>query len=133
MAMRDTAIAAYAGTKIVTRSDKDVWALGAEVLEDLLNKTGMEKGEIDGLVPSSSQTGAGNCFWSQATSDQLALEVNYCNTVDIGGRSPAGVFARAAVAIEAGCARLFSACSPIRRGAKTIRGHGTTSQNGPCR
>lgn len=73
--MRDTAIVAYAETKIVARSDKDVWALGAEVLEDLLKKTGMEKGEIDGLVLSSSQTGAGNCFWSQATSDQLALEV----------------------------------------------------------
>ena len=104
MAMRDAAVVAYAETKIVTKSDKDVWVLGAEILEELLNKTGMEKGEIDGLILSSSQTGAGNCFWAQTTADQLALEVNFCNMVDIGGCSPAGAVARAAMAIESGLA-----------------------------
>ncbi len=108
MAMRDTAIVAYAETKIVVKGDKDVWALGAEVLEDLLNKTGMEKGEIDGLLLSSAQTGAGNPFWAQATSDQLALEVDFCNIVDIGGSSPLGALARAAIAIDAGlCTTVF--------------------------
>ena len=76
MAMRDTAIVAYAETRIVQRSDGDIWELGAEVLEALLDKTGIEKGEIDGLVLSGSQTGAGNPFWSQTTADQLALEVD---------------------------------------------------------
>ena len=108
MAMRDTAIVAYAETKIVTKSDEDVWELGANVLEQLLNKTGMEKGEIDGLILSSSMTGAANCFWSQTTADQLALEVDFCQTVDIGGCSPAGALARAAVAIDAGlCSTVF--------------------------
>lgn len=108
MAMRDTAIVAYAETEIMTVSDRDVWVLGAEILEDLLEKTGMEKGEVDGLILSSSQTGAGNCFWSQTTSDQLALEVDYCDMVDIGGCSPAGALARACVAIEAGlCETVF--------------------------
>ena len=102
MAMRDVAIVAYSETNIVQKSDRDVWELGAEILEDLLNKTGMEKGEIDGLILSGSQTGAGNPFWAQTTSDQLALEVDFCNTVDIGGCSPAGAVARAAIAIEAG-------------------------------
>ena len=60
MAMRDTAIVAYAETKISAKGDQDVWSYGAEILEELLNKTGMEKGEIDGLMLSSSQTGAGN-------------------------------------------------------------------------
>jgi hypothetical protein len=49
MAMRDTAIVAYSEVKTVQKSDRDVWEIGAEILEDLLNKTGMEKGEIDGL------------------------------------------------------------------------------------
>jgi acetyl-CoA acetyltransferase len=62
----------------------------------------MEKSEIDGLILSSSQTGAGNCFWSQTTADQLALEVDFCQTVDIGGCSPTGALARAAIAIDAG-------------------------------
>lgn len=108
MGLQDTAIVAYAETKIVQKSDKDVWSLGAEVLEELLNKTGFEKGEIDGLILSSSQTGAGNCFWAQSTADQLALEVDFCQTVDIGGCSPAGALARAAIAIDAGmCETVF--------------------------
>ena len=102
MAMRDTAIVAYSEVKTVQKSDRDVWEIGAEILEDLLNKTGMEKGEIDGLCLSSSTTGAGNCFWSQTTADQLALEVDFCQTVDIGGCSPTGALARAAIAIDAG-------------------------------
>jgi acetyl-CoA acetyltransferase len=76
--------------------------LGAEILETLLGKTKFEKGEIDGLIQSSSMTGAGNCFWSQTTADQLALEVDFCQTVDIGGCSPLGTIARAAAAIDAG-------------------------------
>jgi len=102
MALRDTAIVGYAETKTVEKSDRDVWELGAEILETLLDKTGFEKGEIDGLILSSSMTGAGNCFWSQTTADQLALEVDFCQTVDIGGCSPLGAVARAAAAIDAG-------------------------------
>lgn len=108
MAMSDTAIVAYAETKIVPKADCDVWELGAQVLEDLLDKTGLEKGEIDGLILSSSMTGSGNCFWSQTTADQLALEVDFCQTVDIGGCSPTGALARAAIAIDAGlCETVF--------------------------
>ena len=88
MALRDAAIVGYAETKIVEKSDRDVWELGAEVLEKLLDKTGFEKDEIDGLILSSSMTGAGNPFWSQTTADQLALELDFCQTVDIGGCSP---------------------------------------------
>jgi len=108
MTMRDTAIIAYAETKIVAKGDKDVWTLGAEVLEDLIRTTGVDKAEIDGLILSSSQTGAGNPFWAQTTADQLALEVDFCNTVDIGGCSPVGAVARAAIAIDAGlCETVF--------------------------
>jgi acetyl-CoA acetyltransferase len=102
MALRDAAIVGYAETKIVEKSERDVWELGAEILEALIVKTGFEKGAIDGLILSSSMTGAGNCFWSQTTADQLGLEVDLCQTVDIGGCSPLGAIARAAAAIDAG-------------------------------
>src|SRR5438067_9429319 len=102
MALHAAAIIGYAETKIVEKSERDVWELGAEILETLLVKTGFEKGEIDGLILSSSMTGAGNCFWSQTTADQLGLEVDFCQTVDIGGCSPLGALARAAAAIDAG-------------------------------
>jgi len=108
MALRDTAIIGYAETKIVEKSDRDVWELGAEILERLLDKTGFDKGEIDALVLSGAMTGAGNPFWSQTTADQLGLEVDFCQTVDIGGCSPLGAIARAAVAIDAGlCSTAF--------------------------
>jgi len=108
MALRDTAIVGYAETKIVEKSDRDIWELGAEILESLLDKTGFEKGEIDGLALSAAQTGAGNPFWSQTTADQLGLEVDYCQTTDIGGCSPLGALARASAAIDAGlCSTVF--------------------------
>jgi acetyl-CoA acetyltransferase len=105
MALHDTAIVGYAETKIVERSARDVWELGAEILESLLDKTGFEKAEIDGLVVNAAMTGAGNPFWSQTIADQLALEVDFCQTVDLGGCSATAALARAAAAIDAGLCR----------------------------
>jgi acetyl-CoA acetyltransferase len=102
VALNDSAIVGFAETKIVLKSEVDVWELGAEILDQLLERTGFEKGEIDGLILSSSSTGAGNIFWSQTMADQLALELNFCQTVDIGGSSPLGALARASAAIDAG-------------------------------
>ena len=104
MALHDSAIIAYGETKIVPVSDRDVWALGADILEQLLGRSGFEKGEIDGLILSASMTGASNPFWSQTTADYLGLELDFCQTVDIGGSSPLGAVARAAAAIDAGLA-----------------------------
>src|SRR5262249_58125407 len=42
--------------------------------------------------------------WSQTTADQLGLELDFCQTVDIGGSSPTGALARAAAALDAGLA-----------------------------
>ena len=39
--MRDTAIVAFAETKIVETSQVDIWELGAEVMETLLLRTGI--------------------------------------------------------------------------------------------
>ena len=102
MAMHDVAIVGYAETKIVEKSDRDVWELQAEILESLLDKTGIEKAEIDGLMMSTSLTGASNPFWSQTSADQLSLELDFCESIDIGGCSPAGAVARACSAIDAG-------------------------------
>jgi acetyl-CoA acetyltransferase len=104
MALHDTAIVAYGETKIVPVSDRDVWELGADILEQVLHWSGFEKGEIDGLILSSSLTGAGNAFWSQTTAESLGLELDFCQTVDIGGSSPLGAVARGAAALDAGLA-----------------------------
>lgn len=104
MALRDAAIIGYAETKIVKPSERDVWELGAEVLDTLLSRTGVEKQEIDGLILSSSLTGAANAFWSQMTAEYLGLELDFSQTLDIGGCAPLGAIARAAAAIDAGLA-----------------------------
>src|SRR6202034_4775764 len=95
MALRDAAIVGFAETKIVEKSDRDIWELGPEILDTLLTGTGFEKQEIDGLILSASMTGSGNPFWSQTTADQLGLELDFCQTVDIGGSSPLGALAPA--------------------------------------
>lgn len=102
MALRDSAIVGFAETKIVTRGEEDVWSLGADILEQILDRTGYEKGEIDGLCLSASMTGASNPFWAQTTADQLGLELDFCQSVDIGGCSPSATVARAAAALSAG-------------------------------
>src|SRR5258708_38920276 len=50
MSLRDNAIVAYAETKVMEKSDRDVFVLAGEMLEALLDKTGIDKNEIDGLV-----------------------------------------------------------------------------------
>jgi acetyl-CoA acetyltransferase len=103
MSLRDSAIVAYAETKVMDKSDRDVWVLAAEIQESLLDKTGVEKAEIDGLIVAGlTATGAGNQFWAQTMADQLGLELNFCEQVHVGGCSAAGSVARAAAAIDAG-------------------------------
>lgn len=103
MSLRDSAIVAFAETKVVDKSEKDIFELDAEILEALLDKTGVQIKEIDGLVMSGlTRTGAGNVFWAQTTADELGLDVTYCDQVHIGGCSATGAVARAAAAIDAG-------------------------------
>jgi acetyl-CoA acetyltransferase len=103
MGLRDNAIVAYAETKVMKKSDRDVWVLAGEILESLLDKTGFDKAEIDGLVMSGlTGTGGASMFWAQSTCDMLGLEVGFCEQVHTGGCSAVGAVARAAAAIDAG-------------------------------
>src|SRR4026207_123813 len=103
MSLRDNAIVAYAETKVMKKSDRDVWVLAGEILESLLDKTGFEKKEIDALVMSGLPgAGGASMFWAQSTCDMLGLEVGFCEQVHTGGCSAVGAVARAAAAIDAG-------------------------------
>ena len=62
MSLRDSAIVAYAETKVMEKTDRDIFELDGEILESLLDKTGIDKAEIDALVVSGlTRTGA--CRW----------------------------------------------------------------------
>src|SRR5262249_61542960 len=96
MGLRDSAIVGFAETKVMEKSDRNVWVLAGEILEELLDKTGVEKNEIDGLVMAGfTGTGAANPFWAQTTADVLGLEVGFCEQVHNGGLSGAGLGVRA--------------------------------------
>ena len=76
MSLRDSAIVAYAETKVMEKSDRDVWVLSGEILEALLDKTGLDKAEIDGLVVAGvTATGAG-CVARAAA----AIDAGLCET-----------------------------------------------------
>jgi hypothetical protein len=77
MYQKDAVIVGYAETKIVDKSDRDIWELSAEILEKVIVQTGIEKDEIDGLVLSSSMTAAGSVFWSQTNADMLGLDLKF--------------------------------------------------------
>lgn len=124
MALKDLAIIEYAETKIVEKSDRHVFDFSGEILDSLLGKTGLDRSQIDGMILGPSMTGASNPFWSQVTSDYLGLELDYCETIDIGGCSSTGSVARAAAAIDAGLCTtallLFSDCWASENNSRTM-------------
>src|SRR5262249_61605407 len=99
MGLRDNAIVAYAETKVIDKSDRNVWVLSGDILEELLDKTGVEKSEIDGLVMAGlTGTGAANPFWAQTTADVLGLEGGFCEQVHTGAWPACGSGSPAAAA-----------------------------------
>src|SRR5260221_2999814 len=91
MSLRDSAVVAYAETKVMKKSDRDVWVLMGEILEALLDKTGFESKEIDGLVMSGlTGTGGASMFWAQSSYDMLRLEVGFCEQGHASRSSAAG-------------------------------------------
>src|SRR5262249_23327295 len=91
MGLRDSAIVAYAETKVMEKSDRDVWVLSGEILEELLDKTGIDKNEIDGLVMAGlTGTRARHPVLAHANARGLGPEVGVCGQVRIGGVPAAG-------------------------------------------
>lgn len=99
---RGIAIVGYAGTKLARRSGKTVLQLAGEVLQTLLERTGIERERIDGLATTMAWSEAGNAFYSSSLAEGLGLSLTWSQVTDIGGASPVGNVARAAAAIDAG-------------------------------
>lgn len=102
MALHDSVIAGYAETKIVQRSERDVYALMGDIMSQLLERTGFEKGDIDGMILTPSLSSATTTFWAQCSAEFLGLELDFADTTDLGGCSAAASVVRAAAAIDAG-------------------------------
>ena len=99
---RGIAIVGYADTKLARRSGKTVLQLAGEVLQTLLERTGIERERIDGLATTMAWSEAGNAFYTSSLAEGLGLSLTWSQVTDIGGASPVGNVARAAAAIDAG-------------------------------
>jgi acetyl-CoA acetyltransferase len=117
MSLRDSVIVGFAETEIVSRSDRDVFSLAGDVLDQLLRRTGFEKDQVDGLVMAPSLTATSHPFWAQTVADYLGLELDFCDETHLGGCSAAASLVRSAAAIAAGlCSTvvLINADTPSR-------------------
>src|SRR5207245_11771130 len=100
MALRDNAIVAYAETKVMEKSDRDVFVLAGEMLDALLDETGTDKNEIDGLVMAGlAGTRAANPVWAATTAGAPGGAGGLCGQVATGGLARGGSVSRGAPAL----------------------------------
>jgi acetyl-CoA acetyltransferase len=101
MAAKDLAIVAYGQVKLDRRSGRSPFAIAGELLEQILDRTNLDKRAIDGLAVAPAMSDP-NPFWSNFVADYLGLTVNWLQTTDLGGATALASVARAAAAIRGG-------------------------------
>ncbi|HYH22888.1 MAG TPA: thiolase family protein [Azospirillum sp.] len=99
---RDIAICGYAETKIEFRSGRTAYDLAGEAFAKLLDTTGIDKAEIDGLMVGATLSEAANPFYAVYMTDALGVTPTWLNVGSVGGVSGIGGVARAAAAIRDG-------------------------------
>lgn len=98
----DIAIIGYGETKIDLRTGRSSYDLAGEIMEHILNQTGIDKKEIDGLAICETMSETGNPFWSVFMCEMLGLTPAWTQVTGLGGASTVGNVARAAAAIRDG-------------------------------
>src|SRR3974390_2290218 len=87
---RDIAIVAHAGPKLERRSGKSVYEFACAVFAELLERTGLKPGDIDGLCLSVPMSECGNPFLSNFFADYFGVTPRWLQTTDLGGCSAIG-------------------------------------------
>lgn len=98
----DIAVIGYGETRIALRGGRSSYELAAEVLEQILEQTGIDKSEIDGLAIGETMSETSNPFWGVYMCEMLGLTPSWMQVNGIGGASGIGGIARAASAIRDG-------------------------------
>jgi acetyl-CoA acetyltransferase len=102
VAERDVAIVAWAQTVLGRRTGRSVFSLCGELLESILDRSGIDKRQIDGLAVGSSYREVENAFWSNFVVDYLGLSVQWLQVGDLGGAMHLALLERACAAIRSG-------------------------------
>lgn len=99
---KDIAVIGYGETPVVLRGGRSSYELAAQVMEQILVQTGIDKCEIDGLAISETMSETGNPFWGVYMCEMLGLSPSWMQLNGLGGGSSIGGIARAAAAIRDG-------------------------------
>jgi len=102
LADKPVAIIAYGEVPNQRRSGKRPYEFVAEIMQQLLDRTGLRHSDIDGLATNIPTAESGNTFYTNALADNLGLSPRWLQLTDIGGSAPVGNVARAAAAIVTG-------------------------------
>jgi acetyl-CoA acetyltransferase len=102
VAARDVAVVGYAQAVCGRRTGRSVYSIAAEVLEAVLERTGIDKNAIDGLAIGSSYHEVDNAFWSNFVADYLGLSLRWLQVSDLGGAMHLSLLDRACAAIRSG-------------------------------
>ncbi len=99
---KDIAVVGYGETKVTLRGGRSSYDLAGDVLEQILNQTGIDRSEIDGLAIAETMSETANPFWGMYMCEMLGLEPTWLQLNGLGGGSGIGGIARAAAAIRDG-------------------------------
>ena len=117
---KDIAVVGYGETKVTLRGGRTSYDLAAEVMDQILAQTGIDKSEIDGLSLSETMSETGNPFWGVYMCEMLGLSPEWMQLNGLGGGSSIGGIARAAAAIRDGlCTTVLVLASDAQSSGKT--------------
>lgn len=102
MSKRDIAIVGYGETLIKLRGGRSSFELAGDVFAEIIEQTGIDKSEIDGICVSETMSETSNPFWSVYIADMLGLSPSWTQINGLGGASVIGGVARAGSAIRDG-------------------------------
>ena len=102
MSKRDIAIVGYHETPVTLRGGRSSYDLAGDVFAGILDKTGIDKAEVDGLCLAETMSETKNPFWAVYMAEMLGLTPNWTQVNGLGGASGIGGVVRAASAIRDG-------------------------------
>lgn len=118
MAKPEIVIAGYSETPVQYKSGRSAYDFAGEALAQLLERTGVEKDQIDGMSVTVPLSECANPFFAVYMAEALGMSPTWLNYGGIGGCSATGGVSRAMSAIRDGhceIAVVMSADAPSTR------------------